>query len=125
MKKTLTLTLAGMFGIVIYDFISAFISSSTGISYGFFSVGSFLLYILFGFLVGRTSRWYFGTIAGAMLGLAESTVGWAISWNLGPGKLDVEMNAIFIALTIVFVIILATIFGLIGGLCSLLIKRNA
>jgi hypothetical protein len=125
MRNVIRLILIGAVVIIAYDFLSALISSITGIQYAFFSVGSFLLYVIFGFLAGLNSKWFQGIVAGAVMGLAESTIGWAISWYLGPGKPSIEMNVLLIAGTIIFVVLLASILGLIGGLVSLLFKRSA
>lgn len=125
MKEVIKIIVLGAIVVVTYDTVTALVSQSSNISYGLFSIGSFLIYLIFGFLVARKSRWFAGIVAGTVLGLVDSTLGWAISWNLGPGKPEFEMNAIFVAATIVSVVVLASIFGLMGGALSLLGKRSA
>ena len=117
--------LIGSAFIVAYDFLSALMSTATGIQYGFFSVGSFILYTVFGILVGLNSKWFLGLFAGAVMGLVEATIGWTVSWYMGPGKPTVEINTLSIAATIVVVVLLASILGFVGGLISLLFKRSA
>lgn len=125
MKKIIGIIVVGVAVIIAYDTLSSLISVSTGIPYGLFSFGSLLIYVLFGFLVARNSKWFLGAGAGAIMGLFESTVGWAISWYIGPGKSTIEMNGLLIAATIIFVVMFSSVFGLVGGLGSLLLKRNA
>jgi len=125
MKEFVKLALIGAIVIFLFDAVSAFISRSTGLAYAWFSIGSFLIQAGFGFLVGTRTKWFFGALMGAVLGLVESTLGWVISWNIGPGKPEIEMNPVLIAVTIVFVIITAAIVGLFGGALSLLARRDA
>ena len=125
MKNVINTIFAGSLVVVAYDAMAAAISAVWGISYGLFSIGSLLIYLVFGFLSGRKSQWFFGAIAGAVIGLTESTVGWMISWYIGPGKPTTEMNGLMITVAIIFVIVNAGILGLIGGLASLFLKRSA
>ncbi len=126
MKKALQIAAIGAIIIVLYDTIAAIISIGTGISYGWFSLGSFVIYLLFGFLTGRVSLWYLGALTGALIAVAESTIGWAVSWSIGPGRPTEEMNiAVLIIGAILLVVPIGAITGLIGGLASLMSKPNA
>jgi hypothetical protein len=80
MKRSLSLLLVGIVVTLLYDTASAIIARSTGVSYGWFAVGSIALYFIFGFLVANHSGWINGMAAGAFIGLFESTLGWTISW---------------------------------------------
>ena len=123
--KPILLTAIGVVSIVGFDLVASLISVATGFPYAAFIFGSLFIYLLYGFLVGRYSKWYFGALAGAVIGFAECTAGWAISWYIGPGKPEVELNNLIIAITIIFLVIFATLVGLVGGLGSLLFKRSA
>lgn len=125
MRPLLWVILSGATVISLYDGIGAFIALSIGFDYGWLAIGSFVFYVLFGFLAGRTSGWICGLAIGAFLGLIDSTLGWAISWTIGPGKPSAVVNVLTVGVTIVFVTIVAAVLGLIGGLISLLAKRNA
>ncbi|HEV8593572.1 MAG TPA: hypothetical protein VGQ55_15815 [Pyrinomonadaceae bacterium] len=125
MKSFLSVVLVGVVFVLLYDSIGALISRSTGFAYGWLAIGSLALYAVFGFLAGRKSGWAYGLAGGAFLGLIDSTIGWTISWMIGPGKPSTEMNAVMILVTVIFVTISAGVFGLIGGLTSLLGKRDA
>jgi hypothetical protein len=126
MNKVFRTIMLGAALIVAYDTLTALLSAATGISYGLFSIGSFLIYILFGFLVGRHSRWYLGAVSGAVIALAESTIGWAISWYIGPGKPPIEIDASATVIGVIALVIpFGAFLGLIGGLLSLAVRRNA
>lgn len=123
--KPLSLLSIGIAVTLLYDTLGALISHSAGINYGWFAFGSLGLYLIFGFLVAKRSWWVYGAAAGAVIGLVESTLGWAISWMIGPGKPSVEVNALTIAVTVAFVTVSAAAVGFVGGVLSLLMKRNA
>jgi len=58
-----------------------------------------------------------GWMAGLVVGLADSTVGWWISWRLGPGRLRPELVSNRNVLRIVFrVTMLAAALGGVGAL---------
>jgi hypothetical protein len=125
MKRILSVLLIGITVILLYDTVSAVVSRSTGVDYGWFGFGSLAVYLIFGFLVAKRSSWINGMAAGAAIGLIESTLGWAISWMIGPGKPSMDVNVFTIGLTVAFVTLSAAVVGLVGGLLSLLVKRNA
>ncbi len=115
----------GAIVVVVYDTLTAIISVATGISYSFFALGSFVISLTFGFLLGRAAKWYLGALSGAANGLVEATVGWAISWLIGPGKPEFETDAVMIAIIVGLAINIGAVLGLIGGSLSLLFRRNA
>lgn len=125
MSSVPRIILFGAVLIVVYDTVTALVSAGFGVSYGIFAIGSFLISFLFGLLAARKSRWFVGAIAGAVIAFSEATVGWAISWAVGPGKPPVEMDAFAIVVTIALVIPIGAFLGLLGGLFSLIGKGNA
>lgn len=129
MKKLIPIMTLGMVAVVTYDAVTAFIALSANFPYEWFSLGSFIIYAFFGFLGARRSKWFLGAVVGGFVGLADSTVGWAVSWNIGPGRPDIDMNlplfAIAIAITIAIAVSLAAVLGLVGGALSLIGKPDA
>jgi len=126
MRKAIQIAGYGAVAIVLYDALTAVISVSTGISYDWFAFGSLLIYFACGYLAARVSKWIFGAMAGALIALAESTLGWAISWAIGPGKLPEEMSiAVMVVGVILMVVPSGALVGLLGGLVTLLYKRDA
>ncbi len=115
----------GIIAVLLFDTLTAVISSSTGLRYEWFSIGSAIIAILFGFLVARQSRWFVGGLAGALLGFADSTVGWMISWTIGPGRPEPEMSIAEIFFVIIFVTVETAVLGLVGGALSLVKRTNA
>lgn len=125
MNDLVRLALVGAAIVLAFDTVAAVLSRAIGIEYGWFSLGSFSIYVLFGYLVARKSKWFYGGIVGAFLGLVESTIGWMISWYIGPGRLTAEIDSFLIAVTIILVVGVAAVLGLIGGATSLFKRPGA
>lgn len=115
----------GVIVVVVYDTCTALISTLSGIAYSYFAFGSFIISLTFGFLLGRSTKWYLGALAGAANGLTEATLGWAISWAIGPGKPEFETDTVTIAMIVILAIDIGAVLGFIGGAFSLLFRRNA
>ncbi len=124
MNGAVRITLIGGVAVLVFDAASAIVSVLTGIDYAWFSIGSFMLYLCFSFLASRRSKWFFGSATGAFLGVVDSTLGWAISSSIGPGKVA-DMHLGLIVITIISVILVGAVLGLIGGGLSLLKRSDA
>lgn len=124
MNAVIKTALVGAIAVALLDTSASFLALWLGANYGWFSIGSFSFYVLFGYLGARNSRWFVGAFVGMFMGLVDSTIGWAISWQIGPGK-PADFSFLLIAVTIGFVVFAAGILGLIGGACSLVKNRNA
>jgi hypothetical protein len=72
--------------IVLFDIVACLIARRWSIEYGGFRFGSYLTYLIIGFVGGFIGGWVLGAEVAAITGLTESTVGWAISWYMGPGR---------------------------------------
>ena len=105
---------AGM--IVLFDLVASVIARRTRMPYGRFIAGSFAIYavtgghaVAFGGLPGAA-------LAGMAVALAEGTVGWAVSWWLGPGRPPAELRtASNVSAAIVVVILTGAAVGALGG----------
>lgn len=118
------IALLGMSVIVVYDVLASVISLQTGLPYESFSFGSLLLYAVFGLLAFRTSNLLGSLLVGASMGFVEATLGWYLSWIIGPGRPSVPFSPSEIIFAIVFVTITAAVIGLIGGLLGWLFLQK-
>jgi hypothetical protein len=125
MNGVIKITLVGSIAVLLLDTVASFLALWLDTNYGWFSLASFMLYIIFGYLGARRSRWFVGAIVAMCMAVVESTIGWAISWQIGPGKATSDLSSVVIVVTIVFVVVIAEILGLIGGALSLLKKTDA
>ena len=111
-------TLIGAVAIILFDALVAFVSVATGISYAWGSLGSIFLYALVGYSAARTnprSPLSAAARAGAFVGLADASGGWAISWAIGPGVVQ-GLTAVVWILTALFVVVLATGIATLGAI---------
>ncbi|QQS42119.1 MAG: hypothetical protein IPM63_04015 [Acidobacteriota bacterium] len=106
----------GALVVLAFDTAAALASARFGFSYSFAIVGSILIYSSIGFLAFR--QWGLGRALAAtiLVQIVDSTLGWYISWKIGPGALppDQAIPSVFVA-TFVFVIVFAAFFGLVGS----------
>lgn len=125
MKSPITTIVLGALTVLAFDTVTAVISRGTGLGYTWFAIGSTIICLLFGFLVARQSKWFIGGAGGAVLGLVDSTLGWALSWNIGPGRPEPEIGTVEILMVIVFVTTEGAVLGFVGGILSLIKRPNA
>ena len=70
----------------------------------------FALYVLLGFIAMLTTLdLRYAEIIGAVTGVVEATLGWAITWRIGPGRVA---NATLMSKTVVVATMTAFAFGL-------------
>ena len=115
-----------IFGIitVAFDGIWATIAQRTGYAYSKGIWGSFLLYAIAGGMAFQNSDFLTGMLAGGGVAGVDATIGWWVSWIIGPGRLpdtiakEARPNAIIKA--IIRVIMMGAIFGFLGALVKLI-----
>ena len=84
--------LVGAFAALAFDTIGSLASRAFDFKYESLFIGSWLLYIGVGFFAARGSSFLFGVLAGGFVALVEATLGWYISWVIGPGRPKVEVT---------------------------------
>ena len=126
MKPISRILVYGAIAVVLYDAVFSLASRTLGFDYSNASVGSYLIYGITGFFAARVLGWKGAALAGVVLGLVDATIGWGVSWLIGPGRL--AENATFtpwmwpvIALTVCAT---AVIFALAGALLARLSRRK-
>ena len=125
----------GSIAVVVFDVIASIASMVLSVPYASFSIGSILIYAVAGYVAARLKPLHFSAWVGGLIGLVDATIGWAISWKIGPGKIEDLPDATTISstagaislvvFTIIFAVIFATICGLIGGLVAKLKNKLA
>ena len=110
----------GSAAVLVFDLLASLASRHFGFPYARAALGSYLLYLAIGFFAARVSTWNaIAAAAGAagISGLIDASLGWAISWALGPGKLPqgVQLTVPRWVNTAVFVVAFAAAIGAIGG----------
>ena len=120
MKIAKTVLIFGMI-ILLFDTMTALFSLRYSVSYTKFALGSWLIYVMSGFVV-KQSKWLWKSIVtGTAIAGIDATLGWLISWQLGPGRIPERLittdaqkyGTIFII--IIVVTLQGTVLGLAGG----------
>ncbi|HET6577638.1 MAG TPA: hypothetical protein VFG66_04910 [Gemmatimonadales bacterium] len=116
MNQIGTAVVVGASTVLLYDLVASLISRRFGIPYGRFSPGSFAVYAVTGSAAVQPGGLASAALAGLVVALIEATIGWALSWRLGPGRPPPERrNASSISTAIAVVTMTGAIVGAIGG----------
>ncbi len=116
MSVTRKIVLSGCLGIVAFDALASIASRLLNFPYPYATVGSFVIYAVVGFTAARISSVKAAALAGAMVGLTEATVGWGVSWLIGPGRVSNSgINLGTFVLTVILVSLVAGGIGAVGG----------
>jgi hypothetical protein len=76
----------GALAIVVFDLLASVASRTIGFRYGYTTVGSWLIYAAVGFMIGRRADVGAAALGVAIIAVVEATIGWAVSWAIGPGR---------------------------------------
>lgn len=120
----LRIALPGSIAIVLFDVVAAFASRGLGFRYANASFGSWLIYLVIGYLAARHSgKLMDAALAAGASGIVEATLGWWLSSRIVP--LQVPLNAFSataIIITVLIVALTAAGIGSVGGLAG---RRSA
>jgi hypothetical protein len=123
----------GALVIVAFDFITALGALTLGYEYGGWPgvVLSTLVIGFFAFMAAAETRAVrVGIAVGALVSLVDATVGWAITWAMGPGApflldaFDQDDLPVYVALTIVSVVAIGALTGLVAALLATRLGRG-
>jgi hypothetical protein len=79
--------IGGAIAVVVFDALASVAALQLGFDYTRAAFGSWLIYAAVGFLAARAGGGLPpALLAGIILGLVDATVGWAVSWAVGPGR---------------------------------------
>jgi hypothetical protein len=103
--------------IVAFDALASLAAEGLDFEYANLWPVSFAIYGLVAFLVARRMGSLTAAVgAGALVALADATIGWAVSWWIGPGAPDAgDDDLASIAFTVVAVVATGAVLGLSGG----------
>ena len=106
--------------VLLLDTLGSLASRAVPFEYSWLMFGSVVIYTVTGMAVARaaeTDKVRQAWRAGMILGFVDATLGWAISWVIGPGRVDpAELGgAPGMAFTVFFAAMFASLFALAGG----------
>ena len=116
MSKFWKIIRSGIFAVLAFDTAASFASLGFGFPYAYASAGSVLIYVTVGYLVFRQYGLSRAVGAALLVEAVDATLGWFVSWQIGPGELPQEQaTPILIAISIAFVFIFAAVCAVIGS----------
>jgi hypothetical protein len=89
MSRTVRGMLYGGAAVLALSLIGSLASQTLGFEYSLLAPVSLIVYVAIGAYVGLGARVSQAAIVGAVVGLIDATLGWAISWVIGPGRPEV------------------------------------
>lgn len=72
--------------VVGYDALASALVVATGWPYGVLALGGLVIQVAAGRVAGRREGFLWAVLAGACTALAEATLGFGVSWLIGPGR---------------------------------------
>ena len=112
--------------ILTFDTIGSLASLRFTFSYSRLMFGSLAIYVVVGFVTAASESVTSAAVTAAVVGLVESTAGWAISWWIGPGRpADYPVTGSRIVGTVIFVMMLGALFGALGGSLRFSLRQGA
>jgi len=123
-KLRLVLFLGG--AIVLFDAAASIASKQIGFPYTNAAVGSYIFYAIGGFLAARQADLTFAAQLGAALGLADATLGWAVSSAIAPSVPPMPRITIASWVFVAIVVVLTSVVcALVGGAIGRATRRSS
>ena len=81
-----TVLFGGVAAVLALDTVASSATRWLGFPYKLAMLASLAIYATVGYFTGRADPTASPALAAAIVGVVESTAGWAISWAIGPGR---------------------------------------
>jgi len=119
-------TMYGGAAVLALDTLGALASRAIGFEYASLAPLSILLYAAIGAYVSVAEPVPRAAIVGALVGVIDATLGWAIAWAIGPGRPQAGERITLLGLfnTTLFVSVLAAAAAAIGAWLSRWARRR-
>lgn len=124
-KTRFYLAVAGV--IVLFDVVASLASKALGFDYTGLVWVSRCLYIASGYFGYKFHGLLWGILAGFVAGVADSTVGWMLSSAIGPYLPFTQpaYSPLLLAVVVMTVSLKGALFGFVGALFGLLMRRRS
>ena len=108
-----------------YDVVASVASLLLGFRYAYAGIGSAIIYGMAGFFAARQSSLATTLVVGLAAGLSDATVGWGISWAIGPGRTtNSSLSMSQWSLAAISVTVFAVICAFVGSLIARLLQSR-
>ena len=86
MNSLLRILVAASIAVLVLDIFGSLASKAFGFAYSSLAWGSLIIYAAAGFFAARSGGLRTAAQGGGAVAFVDATLGWAISWALGPGR---------------------------------------
>ena len=122
MSRQAKVVILGCVAVIAFDIVASLSSRALNFPYASAGVGSYIIYFGVGFFAARAQAFNpvrQAVVAAAVTGFADASLGWAISWIIGPGKLpNTDLTPTRWAITALMVVTIAAVIGAVGGVAG-------
>ena len=125
MKALLRVVVVASMAVLVLETLGSLASKAFGFGYGSLAWGSLIIYAAAGFFAARSGGLRTAAQGGAAVALVDATLGWAISWSLGPGRPAAGYTGMGpIVGTVALAWLTGMASGFVGGLIARLLTRR-
>ena len=118
MQPIILVVTIGVLAVLALDTIGSLASRRFGFKYGSLTLFSWALRIGTGFFAARYGSLKLSFLAGGFVALIDATLGWYISWIIGPGRPKDNVTVESMAWTVLIVTLVGASLGYVGGLLA-------
>ncbi|SRR5258707_10342379 len=119
MQPIILVLVVGAIAVLVLDTIGSFASRRFGFNYGSLRVISWVLRIGTGFFAARYGSISLSVLVGGIVAFIDATLGWYISWIIGPGRPKRKIPAKLIGGIVLWVTLTGAALSFVGGLLAL------
>jgi hypothetical protein len=119
----LRVLVVGCAAVLAFDAVASLASVALGFPYWYAGIGSLIIYLLVGAAAVRHVSIRLSALTGALVGLVDATIGWAISWLLGPGR--VPAGSLTRARFVVTAVLVSLLAGAVASIGASLNRRGS
>ncbi len=124
MSEWLRVVIIGSVIVVAFDAAASIASSWLGFPYTYATAGSWLIYFGVGYVAaGATRSVGRAALAAGIVGSIEATLGWAVSWVIGPGR-PPEGSSYTLGSLVVAVPLVVAVASVIGSIAGVIRTRR-
>lgn len=124
MPTIILVLIVGSFAVLMLDTIGSIASRQFRFRYSSLSIISCIFWFGTGFFAAWYGQLLLSLLAGGIVAFVEATLGWYISWLIGPGRPKNKLSHTVIGKIVLIVTLKGAAIGFIGGLLAETILRK-
>ena len=118
MSPIIVILAVGILSVLLVDTLGSLAARHFGFRYSSLFVISWALRLATGFFAARYGDIKASFFAGGAVALIDATVGWYISWRIGPGRPEGQITIETMVMAVLIITLTGAALGFIGGLLA-------